>query len=158
MIAAPLNNGQERELTIIRIFDAPRDLVFQAWTDPKHLAHWWGPKGFTLPVCTMDFRQGGAYRVCMRSPEGRDYWVRGIYHEIQPPSRIVFSWAHENEDGTLDHETQVTVTFGEHGRKTELTLKQAVFESDASRDEHQGGWTDSIESLAAYVVSLTAAA
>jgi uncharacterized protein YndB with AHSA1/START domain len=86
----------ERVLEIERIFDAPRSLVFKAWTEPEHLVHWYGPRGFTLPSCKLDLRPGGSWRSCMLSPEGREYWVKGVYREILEPERLVFTYAHEN--------------------------------------------------------------
>ena len=141
----------ERVLVISRIFDAPRQLVFKAWTEPEHLVHWWGPKGFTLPICTMDFRLGGAYRFCMRSPEGTDHWLQGVYREIMEPERLVFTYAWEDAEGKPGHETLVTVTFAEHDGKTKLTMHQAVFESIAVCNEHQSGWTASLDRLAEYL-------
>jgi uncharacterized protein YndB with AHSA1/START domain len=143
----------ERVLVVKRTFDAPRDLVFRAWTDPQHLVHWFGPRGFTLPSCTLDLRPNGAWRSCMLSPEGREHWVRGIFREIVEPERLVFTWAHENADGTPGHETLVMVTFDEQGGRTKLTLRQAVFESVEERDSHRGGWTSSLERLAEYVAT-----
>ena len=141
----------ERELVITRIFDAPRELVFRAWTEPRHLVHWYGPRGFTVPSCTLDLQPGGAWRSCMLSPEGREYWVRGVFREIVEPERLVFTYAHENEDGTCGHETVVTVTFVDHGEKTKLTLPQAIFESIKDRDAHQGGWSSSLDCLTEYL-------
>ncbi|MGH8068203.1 MAG: SRPBCC domain-containing protein [Candidatus Entotheonellia bacterium] len=71
-------NAGERELVITRIFDAPRELVFKAWTEPERLMRWWGPNSFTTPFCTIDLRPGGVFHCCMRSPEGRDYWCKGV--------------------------------------------------------------------------------
>ena len=76
-------------VVITRIFDAPRERVWKAWTDPEQLKHWWGPKGFTTPVFRADLRVGGALLYCMRSPEGKDYWGTGVYREIVPVTRIV---------------------------------------------------------------------
>jgi len=146
-------NSHTRTLTLTRIFPAPRELVFRVWTAPEHLARWWGPEGFSLPVCEMDFRPGGAYRVCMRSPDGADYWVGGVYHEIVAPERIVFSWSHEEEGGTRGHETHVTVTLEDWQGKTKLTLTQSVFESEDAREEHTAGWTDSLNRLDAYLAA-----
>ena len=145
--------GNSHILTLTRIFHAPRELVFRAWTDPKHLARWWGPEGFTLPFCEMDFRPGGTYRVCMRSPEGADYWVGGVYLEIIEPERLVFSWSHEEEGGTRGHETRVTVTLEGFEGKTKLTLTQAIFDSEAARTEHNEGWTDSLDRLDAFLAA-----
>jgi len=141
----------ERELVITRIFDAPRELVFKAWTDPAHLVHWFGPRGFSLPSCKLDSRPAGNWRCCMLSPEGREHWVRGTFREIVEPERLVFSWAHENPNGTLEHETLVAVTLVDLGGKTKLTLRHAIFESIPARDEHHNGWTSSLERLAEYL-------
>ncbi len=77
----------ERELVVTRIIDAPRDLVFKAWTEPEQVARWWGPQGFVTTHCDMDIRPGGAFRCCMRSPAGTDHWKRGVYREIVEPER-----------------------------------------------------------------------
>ncbi len=141
---------ESAELVLIleRIFDAPRNLVFKVWSEPQHLAHWWGPKGFTLPVYSMDFRPGGAYRFCMRSPEGVDHWLRGVYREILESERLAFTYAWEDSQGRPGHETLVTVTFTEQGGKTKLTLHQAIFTSITARDAHQRGWTENLARLA----------
>ena len=144
------STAAERELVITRVFDAPRPLVFKAWTEPDRLVRWWGPQGFTTPSCTTDVRPGGAFRFCMRSPEGTDHWLRGVYREIVEPERLVFTWAWEDAEGKPGHETVLTVSFAEHGAKTKLTLHQAVFESITARDSHQGGWTSSLDRLAEY--------
>lgn len=141
----------ERVLVITRIFDAPRSLVFKAWTEPERLVRWWGPQGFTTPTCKMDVRPGGAFRICMRSPEGTDHWLRGVYREIVAPERLVCTWAWEDAEGKPGHETLLRVTFAEQGGKTKLTLHQAVFESVTARDAHQGGWASSLDRLAEYL-------
>jgi uncharacterized protein YndB with AHSA1/START domain len=143
----------ERVLEIERIFDAPRNLVFKAWTEPEHLVHWYGPRGFTLPSCKLDLRPGGAWRSCMFSPEGHEYWVKGVYREIVEPERLVYTYAHENQDGTLVHETLVRVTFAEQRGKTKLTLRQAIFESLKERDSHRGGWNSSLDRLVEYLAT-----
>ena len=140
----------ERELVITRVLDAPRRLVFKAWTEPERVVRWWGPQGFTMPSCKMDVRPGGAFRFCMRSPDGTDHWLQGVYREIVEPERLVLTWAWEDAEGKPGHETQVTVSFAEHGAKTKLTLHQAVFETATARDSHQGGWTSSLDRLAEY--------
>jgi len=90
------NQNNKNEITITRIFDAPRELVFKAWTDPDLVRQWWGPKGFTSPVARIDLRVGGEYFNCMRSPEGKDYWSKGVFREIVAPARLVMtdSFAH----------------------------------------------------------------
>src|ERR1051325_1177691 len=127
---------EERELTVSRLFDAPRDLLFRLWTEPEHAARWWGPKGFTAISCEMDVRPGGAYRACMRSPQGTRHCRRGIYREIVPPERLVFTFVWEDADGNPGHEMIVTVTFADAGSKTRLTLHQAGFETVSARDSH----------------------
>lgn len=144
-------NQAERELVMTRVFDAPRRLVFKAWTEPERLVHWWGPKGFTLPSCKMDLRPGGAFRFCMRGPDGSDHWLCGAYREIVEPERLAFTWAWEDADGRPGHETLVTVELVEQGAKTKLTLRHAVFESANARDQHESGWTTCLDRLAGYV-------
>jgi len=142
---------RERELVITRIFDAPRHLVFQAWTEPDRATRWWGPQGFVTTYCNLDVRPGGAFRVCMRSPAGAEHWKQGVYREVVEPERLVFTFAWEDAEGKPGHQTLVTVTFAEHGNKTELTLHQAVFESVARRDEHRRGWASTLERFAEYL-------
>ena len=143
--------ARERELVITRIFDAPRNVVFQAWTEPGRAARWWGPQGFVTTYCDMDVRPGGAFRVCMCSPEGVDHWKRGVYREVVEPERLVFTFAWEDAEGKPGHQTLVTLTFAEHGNKTELTLHRAVFESVSRRDEHRAGWASTLERFAEYL-------
>jgi uncharacterized protein YndB with AHSA1/START domain len=141
----------ERELFITRVFDAPRELVFKAWTEPDRAVRWWGPQGFTTAHCEMDTRPGGVYRVCMRSPEGTEHWQRGVCREVREPERLVFTFAWEDAEGRPGHETVVTLTLEEYGTKTKLTLHQAVFETVTARDLHQGGWASALECLAEYL-------
>jgi uncharacterized protein YndB with AHSA1/START domain len=143
--------SRERELVITRILDAPRLLVFKAWTEPEQVARWWGPQGFVTTLCEMDIRPGGAYCVGMRSPQGTHHVKRGVYREIVEPERIVFTYAWEDAEGRLGHATLVTVTFAEHGTKTRLTLHQAIFETVSARDSHQAGWTSCLERFAEYL-------
>jgi uncharacterized protein YndB with AHSA1/START domain len=137
----------ERELVITRILDAPPSLVFKFWTEPSHLVRWWGPKGFTAPSVEMDVRPGGAWRACIRSPEGTDHWMQGVYREVVEPLRLVFTFAWEDDQGAPGHQTLVTVTFAQHDGKTRLTFHQAVFESIESRDWHQSGWSECFDRL-----------
>lgn len=119
---------EERTLVLSRLFDAPRALVFKAWSKAEHAARWFGPKDFTCPSCKIDFRVGGAYRACIRSADGKEYWMRGIYREIAEPERIVFTFAWE-EEGERGRENTITVTFAEQGDQTRMTFRQAFFES-----------------------------
>jgi uncharacterized protein YndB with AHSA1/START domain len=143
---------EECVLVIERIFDAPRGLVFKAWTEPERMVRWFGPRGFTTTVLKADFRPGGAYRFHMRSPEGTDHWLQGVYREIVEPVRLVSTFAWANAEGKATRtETLLTVTFEEHRGKTKLTLHQAVFESVTARDLHNVGWTSSLDRLAEYL-------
>jgi uncharacterized protein YndB with AHSA1/START domain len=133
-------------LRLSRSFAAPRDRVFRAFTAPAQLARWWGPKGFTVPACTLDVRVGGAWRTVMRSPEGKDHIVSGVYREITPPERLVFTWAHE-EEGTRGHETLVTIELAETPGGTRLELTHEGFESEHARDRHAEGWSSCLDCL-----------
>ena len=146
--AAVVTKSTPRELVITRVFDASRALVFEAWTKPEHLVHWFCPNGFTLPVCEIDFRVGGSQRLCMRASGGWEHYVHGVYREIVPPERIVWTSAFEDVPGS---EVLTTVTFADHDGKTKLTVHQTYsFESDATRGAPQG-WTETLDHLAAYV-------
>jgi uncharacterized protein YndB with AHSA1/START domain len=149
-----VTESSQQELTITRLFNAPRELVFKVWIDPKHLAQWWGPKGFTNPVCELDVRPGGAILIHMTGPDGVVYPTRGVFHEIVAPERLVFTTsAFEDADGTPQLEVYNTVTFAEDNGKTKLTLHAVVVTSTpaiagalAGMEE---GWSQSLEKLAA---------
>lgn len=152
-----------RELVITRVFDAPRSIVFKAWTEPERMKRWWGPKGFTLPFCKVDLRPGGVCHYCMRSPEGRDYWGKDVYREIVEPERLVLTDVFSDEKGNTvkpaeygmspdwPEETLITVTFDEYEGKTKLTLRQSVPESIAERTGARQGWIESLDRLAEYL-------
>jgi uncharacterized protein YndB with AHSA1/START domain len=149
----------KRELVITRIFDAPRELVWQAWTDPKQLVKWWGPKDFTAPVAKIELRVGGKYLYCMRSPEGQDYWSTGTYREVVPLERLVCTDSFADADGNVvpgSHyglgedfplEMQVTITFEEVDGKTKMTLKHVGLPENMS-DMTSTGWNESFDKLA----------
>src|ERR1700691_2074672 len=120
----------DRALIFTPIFDAPPDLVFEAWTDPRHVAQWWGPTGFTTTISEMDVRPGGVWRLVMRGPDGTDYKNRLVFLEVDKPHRLVYK--HDPEPGSEPSTHQVTVTFAEDGAKTRLTM-QMVFASAAER-------------------------
>jgi len=143
----------DRVLVITRVFDAPRSLVFKAWTDPEHMVHWFGPRGFKSTVLKNDLRPGGAYRIHMLGPDG-DHWTQGVYREVVPPERLVMvgSWADAHGNPTRP-ETTLTLLFEDHGGKTKLTLHNAVFESVTARDAHQSGWNSSLDCLAEYLAA-----
>jgi uncharacterized protein YndB with AHSA1/START domain len=144
---AKIGSRAERELVIERVFDARRALVFQAWTDPEHARQWFGPRWHPARELTMDVRPGGRWRACLRSTEtGADLWVGGVYREIVPPERLVFTFAWE-EEGERGLETVVTITLSERDGKTHMIFRQAPFQSDSECDGHRGGWTSTWDRL-----------
>ena len=141
----------ERELTIIRVFAAPRSLVFKAWTEPERIKQWWGPRGFVTLSCEIDFRPGGLWCTRSKAPDGQEYVARSVFREIVEPERLVFTYAWEDAEGKPKHETLVRLTLVEQNGKTLLTFHQGVFESVASLDEHEDGWCSAFELLTAYL-------
>jgi len=154
------SESQGNALTIVRDFDAPRELVWRAWSDPELLKQWWGPKNFTAPVYTADFREGGRYHYCMRSPEGQDYWGVGTYLEIVPMERIVYTDAFADEkgnavpashygmEGDWADEMLVTLTFEDRNGKTRFTLSHTGLPEGQMRDMTGSGWNESFDKLA----------
>jgi uncharacterized protein YndB with AHSA1/START domain len=141
----------ERALVVTRVFDAPRELVFQAWTDPRQARHWWGPKHHPAIHVEMDVRTGGRWRNCLRSTEtGAELWHRGVFHEVVVPERIVFTFAWE-EEGERGLETLVTVTFADEDGNTRVTLRQAPFQSGEECEGHEEGWSSTLERLAEHL-------
>ena len=144
--------ANELELVFTRIFNAPQALVFAAWTEPEHLAYWSGPQGFTTSHSTMDLREGGRYRACLRSPEGAEHWVGGVYKTIESPHRLVMTHAWEDEQGEPGPQTLVTVTLSEESPgKTRMHFRQSGFDSVSSRDGHARGWASSFDRLQAHL-------
>jgi uncharacterized protein YndB with AHSA1/START domain len=114
----------ESEVLLSRVFDAPRALIFRMWTDPLHLAKWWGPRDFTNPVCELDLRVGGRILIHMRAPDGKLYPMAGTFREIVAPERLVFTAVAEDRNGHAVLEGLVTVTFEGQGEKTKLTVRE----------------------------------
>lgn len=153
----------DEDLILRRSFEAPREVVFAAWTEPERLVRWWGPRGFTTPFCTVDLRPGGLFRFCMKSPEGREYWGQGLYREVVAPERLVWIDSFTDAEGNVvqpshyglsaEHpgETLVTVTFAERDGKTEVTLRHAIPRSMPERSGTEQGWTEMFERLATEV-------
>ncbi len=147
-------------LVIERVFDAPRERVWMAWTDPDLVKRWWGPKGFTAPVCRISLRVGGSYFLCMRSPQGKDYCNAGFYREIVPLERIVVTASFADEKGNVVSATSYgmgpgwaremlqTVTFEERGGKTRLTLSHAGIPAGEDMNNAREGWSQSFDKLA----------
>jgi uncharacterized protein YndB with AHSA1/START domain len=162
---SPVVELHDREFRITRIFNAPRELVFKAWTDPAHMAQWWGPHHFTNPVCNLDVRPGGSWRIVMRAPDGVEHPAKGIYQEVVPPQRLVMTidhselpeqW-HDLVNPTRDKtkppvlDVLATITFEDLNGKTRQTV-QIRFDSNAQRDSlvkigMREGWSQSLERL-----------
>jgi uncharacterized protein YndB with AHSA1/START domain len=143
----------ERTVTITRIFDAPRELVFRMWTEPKHMAEWWGPQCFTNPVCELDARPGGKILIHMRGPDGTVYPMTGIFREVVAPKLIVFTAFAEDLQGNRLLESLTTVTFAAQGNKTKLTVNATAKGLAPIAPQMlagmEAGWTQSLEKLAA---------
>ena len=157
MATGSITPKEGHELVLTRIFDAPRELVFKAWTDPKIVAQWWGPHRFTNPVCELDARPGGAIRIHMRGPDGTVYPMTGTYQEIVEPERIVFTSAALDAAGNPMFELLTTVTFAEQAGKTKQILRTRVIKSTPEAPRYlagmEAGWTQSLERLTAYLAA-----
>lgn len=159
---------QEREIVITRILEAPRELVFKAWTDPQHLIHWWAPKGCTTPFCKVDLRPGGKFHFCMRLVDGRDIWGIGIFREIAAPERIVYTDSFADAEGnpvppthygmSAGHpqESLVTVVFAELKGKTRVTLRHSIPEPVEEREATQQGWSEMLDRLVDHLMKVSA--
>ena len=145
-----------RTLRLTRVFAAPRERVFAAWTDPAQFTQWMCPPGFGLDVCELDARPGGAWRVKGYKPSGERFAKSGVYVEVRRPELLAFTWAHhEVEDWTSPrgHETTVRVEFRALGQKTELVLTQGPFIDTPNFVGHNEGWKGSFDKLAALIGS-----
>ena len=143
-------------LSMTRLLDAPRRLVFEVFTEADHLRQWCAPRGFTITHSEGEVRPGGTWRICMRAPDGTDYWLGGVYREVVADERIVTT--HIWEDDKPRHETVVTEDFAAEGNQTRLTFTQGVFKSIESREGHRGGWTETFERLDEYLKQIQQAA
>ncbi len=154
--------------TIERTFDAPRELVWKAWTDPEQMKLWWGPKGFKVLSCKMDLRPGGVFHYGMRAPDSSDMWGKFVYREIVKPQRLVFIVSFSDEKGGVTHhpmspnwplEMLSTITFTEHKGKTKVTIRwtpHGATEAERKTFEDgmasmQEGWTGTLDQLDDYL-------
>jgi uncharacterized protein YndB with AHSA1/START domain len=149
------------DLVLRRVFGAPRELVFQAFTDPKHLQQWWGPRLFDVPHVEADARPGGGFLIHMRGPDGQIYPDTGTFHEVVPPERLVFtSTAFDDEHGQPQLVVLHTLTFEEFGLMTQLTLRAHVERVTPAAEGALGGmeqgWAESLYKLADYLDRLRA--
>ncbi|MDX1993194.1 MAG: SRPBCC domain-containing protein [bacterium] len=154
-------SSQTKDLTIERMFDAPPELVWKAWTEPEHIMRWWGPKDFTSPACTVDLRVGGKYLFCMESPEGQQFWSTGTYQEIVPQQRLVYTDSFSDREGNIVPATYygmsedfplqqlVTITFEAQGDRTKMTLTHRDFPVGNDAEMAEQGWNESLDKLAA---------
>jgi uncharacterized protein YndB with AHSA1/START domain len=141
----------EHELRLERLLDAPREMVWEAWTRREHLSRWCAPHGFAVTHSEGTAREGKAWRSCMKSPDGEEHWLGGVYHEVSPVERLVFTHVWDGEGGQPGHETLVTVTLADEGSRTRLVLKQEFLASASSRDGHESGWSESLQRLSTWL-------
>lgn len=161
------------DFVLSRILDAPRDLVWAAWTDVEHLKKWWGPKGFKIISAKLDLRPGGIFHYGLRSPDGHEMWGKFIYREIKPPERLVFIVSFSDEKGgvtrhpmspTWPLETMSTATFADKGGKTEVRVIWATHNAteeeqktfDSSHDSMRMGWGGTMDQFAEYLAKAQA--
>ena len=165
-MAGSIGNEIDR-MVVTRVFNAPRELVWKAWTDPKYVMQWWGPKGFTSPVCKMDFRPGGKFLFCMRTPDGQDFWNAGEYHEIVPHEKIVSSMYFSDSEGNkvdpehygIEHEAiedarDVTLFEDLGNGQTKLTFIGNETMESATKSGQVEGMNQVLDKAAAVVAEL----
>lgn len=160
--------SKQVELNFTRTFDAPRELVFKAFTEPEHLKHWWGPKGYTINVVKFDLRPGGIFHYSQRSPQGQEMWGKFVYREIADPEKLVYTSSFADEEGntvrapfspTWPLEILNILTFTEHEGKTTLTMRGVPLSAteeelktfEAARDMVQKGFAGTLDQLADYL-------
>jgi uncharacterized protein YndB with AHSA1/START domain len=165
------NTGSEIErMVVTRVFDAPREVVWKAWTDPRYVMQWWGPKGFTAPACKIDFRVGGKFLCCMKAPDGQELWTGGEYHEIVPHEKIVMSMYFADAAGNkvdaaqygIEHEAiddaYDVVTFEDLGNgRTKLTFVGNETMENAKSSGQVEGWNQILDKFTAVVAGLAQA-
>ena len=141
----------EHTVALTRVFQAPRERVFECWTRAEHLQHWFGPKGFTIHSCETDARPGGVFKLCLRAPDGKDYWVRGEFREVAAPSRLVITCRADDDKGVERLHEVIDVTFTESGGSTTVALKAvARGPSDEAAAMLKGmdkGWAQTVDRL-----------
>jgi uncharacterized protein YndB with AHSA1/START domain len=158
---------EKERMTITRVFDASPAVVWKAWTDPRYVMQWWGPKGFTSPVCKIDFRVGGKFLCCMKTPDGQEFWNGGEYHEIVLHQKIVYSMYFADAEGNkvepeafgIQHdaidEAYDVVTFEDLGNgQTRLTLVGNETREDAQESGQLEGWNEILEKFTEVVAGL----
>lgn len=134
-------------LRIERLITGTPEAVFDAWVEPELIAKWYGPEGYTVPQKSIDARPGGKWRVTMRSPEGTEHTVSGVYKTVERPRHLAFTWAWDQDDGSRGHETLCKVDFTAKDGGTLVRLEQAAFQDQDQRDNHNKGWSSSFNDL-----------
>ena len=134
-------------VTISSVFKVSPQRLFKAWTEPDELKKWFGPEGMECTIAEMDLRTGGSYRFSIRNNEGGTHVVGGVYQEIRPPEKLVYTWQWENLPDFEGVEMLVTLDFGENGNETELTLTQEKLPDEKARDAHNQGWNGCLDCL-----------
>ncbi len=152
-----MENQNKKELTITRVFDAPRELVWKAWTDPKMVTKWWGPRGVTTPTCELDARVGGKINIVMLAGKelgdfaGKEWPMTGTVQELTPPEKLVFASAALDDKMGILLETSTTLTLEKLGEKTKMTLHIVVTKASPGSEfaiaGMEAGWTQSIDKL-----------
>ena len=150
VVEKPRSGGEVR---ISRTFDAPRELVFAAWTERDRISQWCAPAGYTIVENRLDLRRGGVWWSLMRAPDGEQCVASGVYREIASPERLVFTYAHEAPDGSRGPETLVSVVFEEIAGRTRLSLHQATFDTIENRNGHDTGWNECLDRLVAHLAT-----
>jgi uncharacterized protein YndB with AHSA1/START domain len=140
--------SREQRLIFKRHFEAPREIIFRAWTDASWLVRWMGPQECTCPQAKTDLHVGGALKIVIRNSEGKDHTAHGIYQTVDAPARLSFTWQWEQEDGTLGHEMLIDIELLDRDNGTDMVFTQTRFPTEESRDQHKGGWTGAIQCLA----------
>ncbi len=143
---------ESQPLIIKRIFDAPRELVYAAWTQNEHMKVWSCPESFVIAFGDLDVRPGGKWHAGMKGPDGIELKLGGEYLEVIPNEHLKYTHAWEEADGTPGTQMLVTVDFDDVDGKTEMTFTQTGFDSIESRDGHEGGWSQSFDKLTAYLI------
>lgn len=145
-----------REFTVTRVFEAPRDLVFQAWTRPEHLAKWWGPRGFTTPRdrIAVELREGGRMSLVMvEDAGGAEYPVELRIRELVPPERLVISWGADSNPLPDGGSGVATVTFADRGGKTEMTFHQSAVATEEDHRNAEAGWSESFDRFGEFLAA-----
>lgn len=158
MLTNELEKPDDATLVLRRVLNAPQELAFQVWISPEHIPLWMQPEpGMTIPYTFMDVREGGRFRIQMLNPEGEYFTAAGVFKEVTPPRKLVYTWDWEKdgsgeEFGELEgNNTEITVEFIQRGERTEMIFMHTRFATTESRDNHARGWGRILDTLAAYL-------